>query len=286
MASLAGFFCDDDLAHAPFAARGWRIETVDWRRRDADWRAYDAVVIRSTWDYPADSERFLGTLADIEAAGTPLANSRRLAQWNLRKTYLHELAARGVRIVPTLAGRGDDGAQLERWRRELASAEIVVKPLIGANAGHTHRLGPQATGADLARVAPAYAGNEYLVQPFMERVVDEGEYSLFYFDGRCSHAILKTPKRDDFRVQEDHGGLIRRVEPESLLVECGERTLAALPEPCLYSRADYVRDRDGGFALMELELIEPSLYLRMDPEAPERFAEAFCAWWLRHDARS
>ena len=279
MASLAGFFCDDDLAYAPFAALGWRVDAVDWQACDVEWRAYDAVVIRSSWDYHSDHEGFLGVLAAIEAAGTPLANSRSLVQWNLRKSYLHDLAARGVPVVPTLAARGGDAEQLGRWREALRCEEIVVKPLIGANAGHTYRLGREATGADLARVARAYGDNDYLVQPFMERVVDEGEYSLFYFNGAYSHAILKTPKRDDFRVQEDHGGRIRRVQPQARLVECGERTLATLPEPCLYARADFVRDRDGGFAIMELELIEPSLYLRMDPEAPARFARAFCEWF-------
>ena len=119
MASLAGFVCDDDLAYAPFAALGWRVEAADWRRSDMDWRSFDAVVIRSTWDYPSDHEGFLGVLANIEAAGTPLANSRRLAQWNLRKSYLHG------RLVHTYAlrriARGD-GTREPAYDEYIAAA--------------------------------------------------------------------------------------------------------------------------------------------------------------------
>src|SRR5262249_53339060 len=154
------------------------------------------------------------------------------------KTYLHELATRGVSIVPTLTTRGDDPAQLARWRVELGSEELVVKPLIGANAAHTYRVGAACADHELARIAAAFGALDYLVQPFMRAVVEEGEYSLFYFNGSYSHAILKTPKSADFRVQEDHGGTIRSIEPEPMLAACARDTMAALPERPLYARAD------------------------------------------------
>ena len=279
MSSLAGFYCDDECAYPAFRQLGWEVEAVDWRRRDLDWRAYDAVIMRSCWDYQSDHEAFLDVLATIESSDTPLANSRALAEWNLRKSYLHELDARGIPIVPTLTGRGSDSSQLARWRGELASAELVLKPLIGANAGHTYRIGPQFDGAHLEQVAAAFGDLDYLVQPFMHSVTGEGEYSLFYFSGAYSHAILKTPGPEDFRVQEDHGGIIQPVEPETALRATAARTIAALPETPLYARADFVRDGGERFVLMELELIEPSLYLRMDSRAPARFARAFDAWW-------
>ena len=114
-----------------------------------------------------------------------------------------------------------------------------------------------------------------MAQPFLSHVVAEGEFSLFYFNGTLSHSILKTPKADDFRVQEEHGGVIRAVEVESKLREAGDAALGALDSVPLYARADFVRANDGGgFWLIELELIEPSLYLRTDPGAPARFAQA------------
>jgi hypothetical protein len=109
-------------------------------------------------------------------------------------------------------------------------------------------------------------------------VVAEGEYSLFYFNGVHSHTIIKTPKADDFRVQEEHGGLIQAATAEPTLREAGDAVLRALESPPLYARADFVRSNsDDNFWLMELELIEPSLYLRMDSGAPERFAKALHA---------
>ena len=116
---------------------------------------------------------------------------------------------------------------------------------------------------------------QFLLQPFMDAIIDEGEYSLFYFNGTLSNCILKTPKNNDFRVQEEHGGQLKLVnEPDTLLVECGNQCLDVIDEQLLYARLDFVRYQDS-FALMEAELIEPSLYFNMDPESPERFARAF-----------
>ena len=106
----------------------------------------------------------------------------------------------------------------------------------------------------------------------------EGEFSLFYFGDTYSHTILKTPKQDDFRVQEEHGGRLKKVEPEKALQKIGKEILDQLEPQPLYTRIDFVRTAEDGFALMELELIEPSLYFNMDPESPERFANVFDDW--------
>ncbi|MDX1440598.1 MAG: hypothetical protein R3284_11920, partial [Rubricoccaceae bacterium] len=119
----------------------------------------------------------------------------------------------------------------------------------------------------------AFAERAYMVQPFMQNVVDEGEFSLFYFNNVYSHTILKTPKTGDFRVQEEHGGIIQSVDTEPELLKAGDHAIASLPN-LLYARADFVRE-GSKFLLMELELIEPALYFRMDPASPMRFARAF-----------
>jgi glutathione synthase/RimK-type ligase-like ATP-grasp enzyme len=112
-----------------------------------------------------------------------------------------------------------------------------------------------------------------MVQPFVNAIVDEGEYSLFYFGGVYSHTILKSPKRGDFRVQEEHGGRITAVAPEHDLRETADNIVASISQ-LLYARVDLVRNDSGKFLLMELELIEPALYFRMDEESPRRFATA------------
>jgi hypothetical protein len=160
----------------------------------------------------------------------------------------------------------------------------VIKPVISASAFHTYRLrrGDRWSG----EMEAAFAGREVMAQPFLRSIVEEGEYSLFYFGGELSHAVLKSPKEEDFRVQEEHGGFIRKVEPPAPLVELGHRIVESLPVAPLYARVDLARLDSGGYALMELELIEPSLYFRTDPESPRRFARAFDDWMQPTRSRS
>jgi glutathione synthase/RimK-type ligase-like ATP-grasp enzyme len=273
---LDEFVVYDALAVGPLEALGWTVETVPWRA-DADWGAFDAVVIRSPWDYQDDPDAFLAVLEAIDASGARLENGLDVVRWNLEKTYLRDLEARGVRTVPTEWGAGLTAealaALLDRW------GEAVVKPVVGANADDTFRLRPTDEAARQRALGAFADGRPCLAQPFVRAVVEEGEFSVFTFGGETSHAILKTPASGDFRVQEEHGGAIRAVEPEPSLGALAEAALAAVPhpEPLLYARVDAVRMPDGGFAVMELELIEPSLYFPYAPGSAERFARALDA---------
>lgn len=285
-----GFVIDDDLAREPLRELGWSVETVPWRS-PAAWGAFDAVVIRSPWDYQDDSSSFLAVLERIEASGTPLFNRLDLVGWNLRKTYLRDLASLGVSVVPTLWREQIRPGDLAGLFAEIGTDEIVIKPVIGANADGAFRLERQESTTRAPEVEAYYSERAAMVQPFVRSVLREGEYSIFYFDGEYSHAIVKTPKAADFRVQEEHGGLIRPIEPASDLLAFGQSVVdrlrelpgspetagsnaAALPLP-LYARVDLVRSDDGEtLQLMELELIEPALYFRTDPESAGRFARA------------
>ena len=280
MHNLTGFVTDDDLVLGELAARGWRVEPMPWRDRSIDWDRFDAVVVRSTWDYQADAVTFASVLATIESSRARLANELSTMRWNLNKTYLRELDARGVEIPPTAWYSGLDGIETDALFDALATDEIVIKPVIGANADDTYRLtraGMRESADELARV---FAYRDCIVQPFLPAVVTEGEFSLMYFNGIFSHAILKTPKADDFRVQEEHGGLIRRIDPEPALRAAADAAIRAVSPVPLYARADLVRS-GSAFVLMELELIEPALYFRMDSASPARFAQAFDEWMAR-----
>jgi hypothetical protein len=272
MKRLDGFVCDDELACAPLRTLGWNVELVPWRRPGIDWGGFDAVVIRSTWDYQNDPEAFISVLEKVERSDTHLENALDLVRWNMNKTYLRDLERRGVHIVPTVWGT-DLGPVEERVILGLLDTEeVVLKPQIGANADHTYRLTRGSSAWSDATVAFEHQG--YLAQPFVPSIVAEGEYSLFFFNRELSHAVLKTPKPQDFRVQEEHGGIISAVAASRELVIAGEQVMAAIGQVPLYARADFVRLEGGGHALMELELIEPALYLRMDEGAPWRFARA------------
>lgn len=269
---LTGFVTDDDLAVAPLRVLGWNVESLSWRA-DAAWDEYDVVIIRSTWDYQDHPDAFDAALQRIHDSRALLCNSLPLMRWNMRKSYLRELAQQGVPVLPTVWGESADAARLRTLCTELDAGEVVIKPVVGANADHAWRITADASDDLLHKVAAVYRQRPFLAQPFVPAVVNEGEFSLIHFNGVLSHTILKTPKPGDFRVQEEHGGIITAVQPETALLDAATRTMRALGEQPLYARVDMVRT-NAGFALMELELVEPALYFRMDAASAQRFALA------------
>jgi glutathione synthase/RimK-type ligase-like ATP-grasp enzyme len=195
-------------------------------------------------------------------------------RWNMRKTYLRDLENAGVTILPTRWLSGPSQDELRAALDAFGTDEIVVKPVVGANAQDVLRLRADAPVAAADTVVTTFRGRDCIAQPFIHEIVTEGEYSLIYFHGEYSHAILKSPKRGDFRVQEEHGGHITAAVATPGMRACGAAALAALDTTPLYARVDFVRVAGDHFAVMELELIEPALYLRMDADAPGRFAAA------------
>lgn len=264
---------DDDLAIAPLARRGWAVETLPWDRAGVDWKSYDLVVLRSTWDYQHHAERFLATLAVIEVSGTRLENSLAIVRWNMQKTYLHDLAVQGVPVVPTVWREQLAPGELVPLLESLQTDEAVIKPVMSGNAQGAWWLDRRSATTRAAEIEAYYAKRPLMMQPFEPAIVAEGEYSLMYFNGQHSHSILKVPKRGDFRVQEEHGADILAVTAEPALLAAGDKAIRAIGEKLLYARADLVRHGDQ-FRVMELELVEPAIYLRMDPGAPDRFADA------------
>ncbi|TWW09767.1 hypothetical protein E3A20_11010, partial [Planctomyces bekefii] len=184
-----------------------------------------------------------------------------------------ELEQAGHTIVPTLWLESPSATELARLTDYWNTPEAVVKPLIGANADNAFRLPADAAPHLLQQAAAAFRNTTALAQPFIQSVLHTGEYSLIFFNGKYSHAVLKTPKKGDFRVQEEHGGSICSVQPAPDIIACAERSLQSCPQPLLYARADIVLLPSGQPAIMEIELIEPSLYLSFDPQSPARFAD-------------
>lgn len=287
LADPSGFVMDDRHAIEPLERVGWSVHSVPWDREPADWSSFDAVVIRSTWDYQHSPDRFLSVVAAIDRSGIPLFNSTGLVRWNLRKTYLLDLSARGVAIVPSRFLDRFRPEEMERLFEDLDSEEIVLKPVVSASAERTFRLRAASWRERASDLAGELGSRALIAQPFVCAIPDEGEDSLFYFDGAFSHAVRKTPAPGDFRVQEEHGAEIATITPSAEILRTGDAVMATLPEVPLYARVDLVRaNHAADFWLMELELIEPSLYLRMDPGAPQRFAEAFVRQVSRYGSTS
>lgn len=277
-----GYVIDDEIAVAELLRRGYDAAEVPWSDPGVDWSTYDLVIVRTTWDYHLRPDEFLEALARIEASGTILENPRALVVWNLDKRYLRELEAQGVSIVPTVWGDGGAAEDFAALFPQLGHQEIVVKPVVSANAVDTFRLRAPLTDDQAAELVRTFADRPWLAQPFVQSVLDEGELSVFYFDGRLSHAIRKVPMSGDFRVQEEHGGSIADVPITDELRRAADHVIHTVRPVPFQARVDLVRIADGTLALMELEMIEPSLYFRTHPEAPANFARAVEAVLLRH----
>lgn len=275
MDDTAGWSIDADLAIAPLQVLGWHIDTVPWRSTDTDWSAYDAVYVGTPWDYPEDPPLFLDALKRIEKAGAMLVNPFALLRWNLNKTYLRDLEARGAAIVPTIWLDRLHEAALAGLFERCASERIIVKPTISTNATDTFLLSREIPDAMRKQLLGVFADRPCMAQPFISAIQTDGEFSLFYIGGAFSHAIQKRPKSRDFRVQEEHGASIDAVTPGAALLATAAHVMSLVEPAPLYARVDLVPDANGKFLLMELELIEPSMYLRMDKAAPGRFAAAF-----------
>lgn len=278
MDNLHGHVVDDELAVAPLAERGVSVENMSWRRQDIDWDDYDWVIVRSTWDYQSDVDAFLASLAAIDASRATLANPLEVMKNNVDKRYLAALRDRGVEIVPTEFGSDLNETRLAELIRTAPNGRGVIKPVVSAGSHNTFVVHESLSAAERSAVVVAHANNDWMFQPFVDAVLDPGEYSVFIFDGRIAHTILKTPKAGDFRVQEEYGGDIRGVTPDAALLAAARQAYAAIDARLLYARIDLI-ELDGRYCLMEAELIEPSLYLRCDSHSPVAFADACVSWF-------
>ena len=243
-----------DVEAAALAVAGAEVEPVAWTEAD-DLAGFDLILPLVAWGYHLDYERWLGFLQRAEADGLPLVNPPALLRWNGDKAYLAELGDRGVPTVPTLAVEACCDADLEEARRRFGCEWLVIKPPVSASATGTHRIGPND---DL----PADSrGEPMIVQPFIEEIGRTGEFSLMLFDGEFSHAVVKRPKSGDFRVQPHLGGVTLPSPPPPGGIELGKQALATAPARATYARIDIVPDEVGALRIMELELIEPALFL-------------------------
>ena len=244
-----------------------------WTDPSVDWSSFDAVLLRSVWDYHTRYVEFAEWLGLLDKAEVPVFNDSELVRWNADKSYLLELRERGVAIVPTQIAAGPC---LREVITGLTGQEIVVKPTVGANALQTIR---GIAGSDeLSRAMDDLPEAVYLVQPFLPEIQSEGEWSLLFIDGEFSHAVLKRPADGDYRVQLVLGGTSALAEAPSAVREAAAAALAAVDtrRAPLYARVDGVVT-GGRFLLMELELIEPYLYLLDFPAADDKLATALAA---------
>ena len=264
---------DDRLVADALQRLGFQVTAAVWNDPAVDWRQFASVVIRAAWDYHLDEARYTAWLRRCEREGVNLQNPPATVLANIDKRYLADFADAGVAIVPIeYVDRGQRQSLrtlLERrnWTR------AVVKPAVSASADGTWRTSLATAAADQMLLDEEVMRRSLLVQPFAEEIVTLGEWSVVFFDGEYSHAVLKKPAAGDFRVQEELGGHGEPRDPSPAIVEQARSVLAHAAGPLLYARVDGI-ERNGQFVLMELEINEPFLYLGSSGGAAKRFADA------------
>lgn len=254
-----------DRLTAALSGAGLEVVSMEWPQ--AAEAAVDAVLPLLAWGYHQDAADWLAMLDTLEAKGVKAINPAAVLRWNTTKTYLADLEAAGVPVVPTVFADRADDAVVAAARATLGAAALVVKPQVSGGSHETVKL---AVGEALVG-GPSGAA---MIQPFLPSVSGEGEISLLFFDGVFSHAIGKVAKAGDFRVQPQFGSTIGPITPPPAALEVADRVLAAAPAPLTYCRIDLIRHPDGSLRLMELEAIEPDLFLEHAPGAGAVFAAA------------
>jgi glutathione synthase/RimK-type ligase-like ATP-grasp enzyme len=274
---LGNILADDTLLRAALARRGLTSARVDWADPGVDWARFGCAVFRTTWDYYERYAEFAAWL-DRAARLTRLCNPPGTVRWNGDKHYLADLHARGVPVVPSHFLERGSGALLADVLNETGWDEAVLKPCVSGAARHTYRVNRATATQHQPTLAALLASESMIVQPFQADVARTGEDTLMVFGGRFTHAVRKVPKAGDFRVQDDHGGTVSAHTPTVEQIALAERAMTACEPLPVYGRVDLVRANTGEWAVMELELIEPELWLRFHPPAAEAFADTLVAF--------
>ncbi len=266
--------CDEQdnsefLALKPeLAARGLSASLVAWDNPAVDWSAFRLCVIRATWNYHLRLPEFLAW-AERVAKQTALWNPLALVRWNTHKGYMRDLERQGLGIVPTIWAPHGTRLDLATLLKARGWTQAVVKPAVSASAFAT-RLVTSATLAEgQAHLDTLLAERDMMIQPFLSSVTTSGERSFVYFDGALSHTILRDPA-----LGGPSGEVARLIPSDAEEAAFAERVMQAVNDETLYARVDIARDDAGVLRLMELELVEPALWLDLAPGAAERFAIA------------
>jgi glutathione synthase/RimK-type ligase-like ATP-grasp enzyme len=263
---------DDDLDFLAPALRrkGVEVETPGWSDPKIDWGSFDLAMISSTWDYYERQDEFREWLKLADRA-TKLINPLGLVEWNLDKRYLLELEAAGVPTIPTVWIEPGGEAEAAGEIAQLGWEQVVIKPVIDLGARNLVRVPADLVEEMLERYEVAT-----MAQPYLPSVATEGEISLIHLGGKLSHSLRKLPARGDFRVQPQYGGTHQTEEFGSVLRELAEGAIAVSPSEPLYARVDIIAAEDGP-AVIEVELIEPALYLDTAPASAQTLANALLA---------
>ena len=270
---LDELFEEDELLLRGFQAQGFHARPVVWNDPAVDWNRFDVALIRSTWDYLDEQERFLEVLSQIEASSCRLFNPLSAVRWNIDKNYLFDLEKWGISVIPTILASEANAGTVQRLFGDRLGQTVILKPTIGLGASHSQRVPLDELEAALMELRASQPQREYLVQPFVETILSEGEWSFIYFNRQLSHVLLKKPAANDYRVQGIYGGTVQPAAPAPDDLLRAESVMAALPFDLLYARLDFLRV-NGTLSVIEIELIEPIFSFGLVPESVGQLVNA------------
>lgn len=242
---------------------------VPFNSKDADWKKYRAILLVVCWDYHFHITEFMQWLDELERLSIKVLNPISVAKWNLNKKYLLDLQKKGFEVVPTKIFSQGSSHKLVSLFEEQGTDSIVIKPTIGAGSHETYKIGRGEAITMQSTLDRVLNETDIMVQPYMSQI-QGGELSIFFIGGEYSHTVLKKPGANDFRANNDQTKK-ERIDPNEKIIDEAKKIVNSIESSLLYARVDGVIVEDN-FVLMELEVIEPSLYLHYYPEAAEHFA--------------
>lgn len=255
--------------------KGLDITSEIWDDPAVDWTRYDIALLKTPWDYHRKFPAFLAWLDKIRSLGVKLLNDYDIVHWNMDKHYLLGVADAGFDIIPSVFLDQGWNGELVPLFDKLGSDELIIKPCVSGGSKNTIIFNKKSVAEDRPAIVELVAEGDYIVQPLMPQI-QEGEWSFIFFNGQYSHTIIKKPKAGDFRVQQVYGGTIEPVSPEPKDIEVAAGFVSRFAKDTLYARVDGLMVQ-GRFMLMELELVEPFLYLSYGEGAVERYCKAIKA---------
>ena len=283
---------EDTLVCDALARRGLRVSRHAWCDSDVNWSNITGAVFRTTWDYFDRWPAFSAWL-ETAASKTILLNAPDILRWNLDKHYLQDLKAEGIAVVPTAYLPQGSALPLFEVMERRGWDDVVAKPAIAGGAYDTYRITQTEDTTLVFPIPPTpqdcetlwrtlVAKQDMLIQPFLNDVVESGEISLIWIDGEVTHGVRKNAKKDDFRVQDDHGGTVQPIHLSPELVQAAKDIMAKCIQQCerrdweapLYARVDLMRGEHGQWLVSELEMVEPELWFRFCPSAADVLANA------------
>ena len=244
----------------------------DWNDHKFNWTSTKSAIFRSTWDYFDQFSNFRNWL-DIIKEQCFLINPYEQINWNLDKHYLLDLQKKDLPIVESVFVPKKNELNLETISKSKNWKDIVIKPTISGAARHTYHLKNDEIKKFQDKWLSLTNNEDFMVQEFQKNILSSGEIAVMLFGGEYSHSVLKKAKKGDFRVQDDFGGSVEKINPSLEIIELAEKTVKNLKNMPLYARVDIIFDNDNNPVISELELIEPELWFRFKEESACKLAE-------------